>query len=474
MKNLYRAMSLLVLLSFSGLASAQTEVLYITNGDADDIWAIQGGVVIDSNLDVGGSRRYRVAVWDSVWLGDMDSGQNVELSLDLDPTGNSSLTGVDIVEGTDGATDGTYNYTVESFVSSGDVYRFDNDWSGGEALFTVTGNDIVGITYDADNGTLWISDRFNIYEYSMAGALLGQFPHEGGRGSLAYETTSDTLWYVSNGAVSLRQYSKTGTLLDTLSSGVGANVWGAEFVGNQGAVPDTARFKVTKAFSDGINDEVGVTLTCTTGLPLSQPATIAGGDEVGVTFVVTNLGDGANCEVTESGVPSGYTAILNDGDGCSWTEVQRGFFTCEIYNQAKPATFTVHKDWVVVNDGGDQVFGVAVVTATCNAEIVGGDFDIDTGYWSKSDGLGDGEMLVATVDTTEGSATCWASESVLESGVESEDDCGARQIAAGGSSSCTFTNTVFFEGIPTLSQYGLAIMALLMLGVGFVGFRRFV
>jgi hypothetical protein len=44
---------------------------------------------------------------------------------------------------------------------------------------------------------------------------------------------------------------------------------------------------------------------------------------------------------------------------------------------------------------------------------------------------------------------------------------------AGGNSSCTFTNTVFFEGIPTLSQYGLALMALLMLGVGMVGFRRF-
>jgi hypothetical protein len=36
------------------------------------------------------------------------------------------------------------------------------------------------------------------------------------------------------------------------------------------------------------------------------------------------------------------------------------------------------------------------------------------------------------------------------------------------------TNTVFYEGIPTLNQYGMAIMALLMLGMGFVGFRRFV
>ncbi len=35
------------------------------------------------------------------------------------------------------------------------------------------------------------------------------------------------------------------------------------------------------------------------------------------------------------------------------------------------------------------------------------------------------------------------------------------------------TNTRIYEGIPTLSQYGLALMALLMLGVGLVGFRRF-
>ena len=39
---------------------------------------------------------------------------------------------------------------------------------------------------------------------------------------------------------------------------------------------------------------------------------------------------------------------------------------------------------------------------------------------------------------------------------------------------CDVAGTVFFEGIPTLSQYGLALMALLMLGIGFVGMRRFV
>jgi hypothetical protein len=33
--------------------------------------------------------------------------------------------------------------------------------------------------------------------------------------------------------------------------------------------------------------------------------------------------------------------------------------------------------------------------------------------------------------------------------------------------------TAFYEGIPTLSQYGMAILALLMLGIGMVGFRRY-
>jgi hypothetical protein len=48
------------------------------------------------------------------------------------------------------------------------------------------------------------------------------------------------------------------------------------------------------------------------------------------------------------------------------------------------------------------------------------------------------------------------------------------RVSVGSGDSCTITNTVFFEGIPTLNQYGMAIMALLMLGMGFVGFRRFV
>ena len=150
-------------------------------------------------------------------------------------------------------------------------------------------------------------------------------------------------------------------------------------------------------------------------------------------------------------------------------------FSCVVNNTARDGTFTVNKDWNVFNeDAGSEVHEKAHVEIRCDARITnGGSYDDFFDNWYLSGYLGDGESLTATVSTLTGTANCWATEHIYESGVESTGDCGSRPIVAGGSSSCTFTNTVFFEGIPTLSQYGLALMALLMLGVGMVGFRRF-
>ena len=224
-------------------------------------------------------------------------------------------------------------------------------------------------------------------------------------------------------------------------------------------------------FSDGSTDEVDVRLTCNTGLPLVQDFTIAGGDPEGVTFVVTDFEQGTmDCEVTETGTPAGYSTELV---GCEWEDVTSGFRVCQIVNTADPATYTVYKDFTVYREGGDVVIGEAHVTIECDSEIDGG--DEDDGTWYLSGTLGDGETLVATVDTTEGAAHCSASEEITQSGVESAAvGCSEVALPAGGSHTCTFTNTVFFEGIPTLSQYGLALLVLLTLGVGFVGLRRFV
>jgi hypothetical protein len=237
-----------------------------------------------------------------------------------------------------------------------------------------------------------------------------------------------------------------------------------------------ARFNVTKTFSDGIDAEVDVMLSCNTGLPLEQTFTIAGGDPEGVTFVVTEIGEaGATCEVTESGAPDGYTTVLNGGDGCTWEDVTVGYFSCEIDNVANPATYTVEKEWAVFQDGGDVVIPLADVLIECDSVILNDDAWFDDGTWYLSDHLGDGESLMAYVDVTDESATCSATEDIDQSGVESVAlGCSGTTLSAGGSHTCTFTNTVFFEGIPTLSQYGLALLVLLTLGVGFVGLRRFV
>jgi len=235
-----------------------------------------------------------------------------------------------------------------------------------------------------------------------------------------------------------------------------------------------AAFVVTKEFSDGLTDEVEVTLTCNGGLPLQQSFTIAGGDEDGVGFIVTNLPQGgADCSVTESGGPDGYTAEFNGGAGCSWDDVTSGVYGCTITNTADNATYTVVKNWVQEGMGGDIVSERALVTIMCDAQI--DDLDPYQGYWYKEAELGDGGTLEASVDVSTGPAECSASESIRQSGVESAaEGCGPTSLGAGDSHTCTFTNTVFFEGIPTLSQWGLALMALLMLSVGFVGLRRFV
>jgi len=248
----------------------------------------------------------------------------------------------------------------------------------------------------------------------------------------------------------------------------------------------TANFLVTKTYSDNNPDEVQVTLTCTSGLPLVQTFDISDGNPVN--FVLTNVDEAVtNCTVTETGHADGYTAFFVAGgdtagstggaDGCTFPNVAPGDMnTCEIRNAADDATFTVHKVWDIFNDGaGDEVIEQAYVTIWCDAEITNGYYDDYFYNWYISGYLGDGGSLIAKVDTTFGDATCWADEDVGDqSGVESSGNCYPRSISAGGSSECTFTNTVFFEGIPTLSQYGLALMALLMLGMGMVGFRRFV
>jgi len=265
-----------------------------------------------------------------------------------------------------------------------------------------------------------------------------------------------------------------------------------------------AAFTVTKDFTDNNASSVDVTLSCNTGLPLEQSFTIidpeaglpaipvdngisttAGAgvdpsptDHTSVTFIVTSFTEGEmDCTITESPVPVGYSVEYDDGTpssvNCSYDDVNSGDYSCAITNAADPATFTVYKEWESFGAGGGIVNENVIVSIYCNNEIEDGDYSSMKDAWYISDELDDGGHLTATIDTTYQSAECWAEEQVFESGVESTGNCDLRTIHAGESSDCTFVNTVFFEGIPTLNQYGLAVLVLLTLGLGMVGFRRF-
>jgi hypothetical protein len=256
-------------------------------------------------------------------------------------------------------------------------------------------------------------------------------------------------------------------------------------VNNLGTV---ANFLVTKTYSDSNPDDVQVTLACTSGLPLEQTFDIS--EAVSVNFVLTNVDEAVtNCTVTETGHAAGYTPLFVAGgdtanstggaDGCTFPNVAPGDAnTCAISNAADDATFTAWMEWNINLEGGDAVDEDVLVTIECTSEITdtsGISSDCGINCWRATDVLGDGDSLWVDVSTLLGDASCTASQESLPSGVEPSGDCGGTHtIPAGGSDSCTFVNTVFFEGIPTLNQYGLAILALLMLGVGFVGFRRFV
>jgi hypothetical protein len=256
--------------------------------------------------------------------------------------------------------------------------------------------------------------------------------------------------------------------------------WGRTvLLATTGAEDGTARFNVTKTFSNGDTSDVEVTLTCNGGIPLEQSFTISG-DGPGVTFTVTNLPDvGADCEITESGGPDGYT---NNADACSWTGVTSGLQTCAITNTPEPSEFAVDIDFDGIEDPAIDLDWDLEVVCTPAADAAD-DITFPGVTWNLS-GSGSYMNTFTFFAEPEDGTDCTATLSGLSSAIEQDGACTIEEIAVGEADdpdtdedetpTCSITATAFYEGIPTLSQYGLALMALLMLGVGFVGFRRFV
>lgn len=245
-----------------------------------------------------------------------------------------------------------------------------------------------------------------------------------------------------------------------------------------------ARFLVTKDFTDDNTDPVDVHIRCDTGLPLYQTFTIT--ESSHVTFVVTDFQPGElDCHIWEDPVPGNYSEsylagvdtgtglISEDGEGCYFNEVEGGAFSCEVTNTAGTATYTVNKAWFLGHSEEVDPELVAPVTIFCDLPILDGDVQGSNPWYVQRELIGLNASTTVTVDTSGGDALCEAVESPM-SNVEVENGCRPPMtVSAGDQASCLINNTMFFEGIPTLSQYGLALLVLLTLGIGMVGFRRY-
>jgi hypothetical protein len=238
----------------------------------------------------------------------------------------------------------------------------------------------------------------------------------------------------------------------------------------------------------GPDVDFDLTLTCNGGTPLTQ--TVSTGADETVNFTVIGAADvaGTTCDMTISGLPeSGWD--LDDNGACEdIVPVADGAApSCLFTISPTPFSFWANIGWDAnTNDvpvSGNLMLecasvwnGMAVTTVSDSYPITEDGLAILAGDYAPHP---DGGTVCSAMLTVEDSAVEVDNSGCLRVEVEVGDPIfiSKEDLPRTGSEEvviCDIEATVFFEGIPTLSQYGMAIMVLLMLGVGFVGFRRFV
>jgi hypothetical protein len=229
-------------------------------------------------------------------------------------------------------------------------------------------------------------------------------------------------------------------------------------------------FPTSIDFTNGNDGTVNVALTCNSGNPLVQDFDI---DEAnGVTFIVQGIVDGSTCTIALSGLDEGYTTAPSSCEFTGEGLVIDGSNPCDFVATPVVSMLTVYKEWVNIGADIDQSFLVAVQCTNASLLPDGASETIEGGFG----GVGDTSAIGYFYPAPGMISVCTGMEDTasLDSAVESDQGCAEGvSFTIGDDGSCTVTNSVFFEGIPTLSQYGLAILVLLTLGVGMVGFRRF-
>ncbi|MDZ4731554.1 MAG: IPTL-CTERM sorting domain-containing protein [Xanthomonadales bacterium] len=257
-----------------------------------------------------------------------------------------------------------------------------------------------------------------------------------------------------------------------------------------GGGEDRATFTVQSRFVDHNNiAPVTLDISCNTGLILDQTKTVLPNEGLNgafeVSFVVSDFGSNPlNCSVSQranSGYNNSYTCLgesecvaAQSITNCSFNNVIPGSDNlCQVQSYPNAVPFTVIKEWLFeAEDIGETDF--ANIKFEC-ANVYDGDgvANGNSMNWSW-DVHGNSQRIASIQPKFNGSTQCRATESNTFSAVEAENGCANWLPVLIGdiSRTCTISNTVFLEGIPTLSDYGRWLMVLLLLGVGLVAVRR--
>lgn len=249
--------------STATVALGQTDRMYIVDAQYYELWMVESGQVLDyAPLHVG---QHGVAVSNTVWTSSYSTdGCSYEYDLDGYATGLQQLyTSVNSVDAT---TDGEYVYELgDAFTNQPTVYRLGMGFDSitRVPLFAPTGGSFryAGITYDSASDHLWVSDDRRAFEYDMTGTLLSVFDHGARDSTLAYEPSTDTLWFVPTSGQSLYQYDKAGSRLQIVDVvELPYTKFGAEFAivsrciadwNNDGRVDSTDLLGFLNAWSSG-------------------------------------------------------------------------------------------------------------------------------------------------------------------------------------------------------------------------------
>jgi len=213
---------------------------------ASEIAVIQGSGVDRAWARIEGNSALPIVVRDTVFsFSTNPGGTGAEYTQGGVPTGNTNTNTTAGTQFLDGATDGAFNYSVD--IASGDVVRFDPDWTNPSTLFTLSGA-WAGITFDRVTDTLWISSwtAGTVANYTLGGALLSSFlTGHNQNTALALDPLDGTLWLHDRGSLGdsqglrFEQWTTAGVMLDSIRYAglINTNLHGGEF-----AIPEPSSF----------------------------------------------------------------------------------------------------------------------------------------------------------------------------------------------------------------------------------------